>query len=148
MITYGKLQSRFNELKNQETEYWGHLRDALESIVERTAQLLAVPNNRTLRLGAIKESGEFETLAPSNIPAVSRELKFALLLVLSETKSETPPSTLETRWTIWREGRELMLSSRTQKISVASYDQAAQFIVHEFGRVLEQSDPFAKTDIF
>ncbi|WP_343583012.1 hypothetical protein [Pseudomonas sp.] len=148
MTTFSDLQARYKELTNHENEYWGHLRECVGEIVNMVAGTLSIPEPRSLRLGVFKESGEFDSMAASILPKKFRSIEFSLLLVLDREERAVPPSTLRVDLVIWREKRNLMIACGTRKMIVTSFDEAASFIVAEFAKVLEDSDPSQQHDFF
>ncbi|MEB3438541.1 hypothetical protein U8291_16130 [Pseudomonas sp. A2] len=147
MPTFDQIQSRFREFKNQENEYWGHLRESLNTLVEKVGHTLEIPNPRHLRLGALDETGKFEMLHVSIIPATQRNIDFSLQLILSEDESLVPPSKLVTNWSITRENGVIKVFNRFERRTPISFEDAPAAVAMAFARAMENSNPSDYSDI-
>lgn len=146
MATFDQLQSRFREFKTRENEYWDHLRESLNDLVEKAGHALEIPNPRHLRLGVLNEAGAFEAMHVSIMPEAFRRIDFSLQLTISDEESVSPPSKLNTHWSITSKNGVITLFNKHEVRNGISFEDAPAAVALAFERALENSDPFKESD--
>ncbi|UVE47721.1 hypothetical protein KS461_10740 [Pseudomonas chlororaphis] len=112
MPKLGELQRLYEQVRQEEQNYWKELRETLRDVLDGLAQALGLDPKLPLflHLGVINSDGKFCRASIDQLTGQDLYLKFALQVVLSQEASLIPPNVIETEWSLrdTRDGMELI----------------------------------------